>query len=199
MARIVVLQEIQANLSRVRRSLEPVGHLVIGFSSQPVAIAYLKDEKVDLIISAVHLYEGNVFDFLKWSRSHPTNRLTPFIFFCAEPTEFGKHVFGAVKTAGELLGASKYILMDTFDSIKFRWEIAEVLSFSQPGRESAQEQGLNLGPGVKAPQDARHQVNPCWQIQNFSVTDADETKDTNDRRSDGASRTMPGKEYQDQN
>lgn len=128
MARIVVLQEMQANMNRVRRSLEPIGHVVIGFSSQSVAMAFLKDEKVDLIISAVHLDEGNVFDFLKWARSYPTNQTTPFIFFCAEPTQFGKHVFGAVKSAGELLGVSKYILMETFDTIQFRCEVAKLLA-----------------------------------------------------------------------
>lgn len=132
MAKIVVLQEISSNMKRVQTSLEPVGHTVVGFSSQAEAIDYLRKERVDLIISAVHLINGNVFDFLKWSKSYPTNQATPFIFFCAEPTEFAKHVSGGVKCAGELLGASKYIMMDKFDVIQFRSEIARLLLDDSP-------------------------------------------------------------------
>lgn len=165
MARIVVLQEIESNMRRVRKSLEPVGHVVIGFSSQPRAISYLKKEKVDIIISAVHLVEGNVFDFLKWSRSHPTNQATPFVFFCAEPTTFGRHVFGAVKTAGELLGATQYILMDTFDSIQFRYQISKLLAedVSQQRAEALQM----FDPQTRDLPSSAISVNPVgsWQIQ----------------------------------
>lgn len=190
MARIVVLQEIQANMKRVRRSLEPIGHQVIGFSSQPVAVAYLKDEKVDLIISAVHLDEGNVFDFLKWSRSHPTNQTTPFVFFCAEPTEFGKHVFGAVKTAGELLGVSKYILMDTFDTIQFRCEIAKLLALN-PSVSQQKREWLNVSPALKIAAEARQQVNPSWQMQDL-LADSDK-KSTKTKSSSGAADASPRK------
>jgi response regulator RpfG family c-di-GMP phosphodiesterase len=157
MARIVVVQEIQANMRRVRHSLEPIGHVVIGFSSQRVAIAYLKEEKVDMIISAVHLLEGDVFDFLKWSRSHPTNQSTPFVFFFAEPTYFGRHVFGAVKSAGELLGVSKYILMDSFDAIQFRSEVAKLLApSSASSKNSVQERKVDGSRNLKiADQSAR--------------------------------------------
>lgn len=193
MARIVVLQEIQANMKRVRRSLEPIGHVVIGFSSQPVAVAFLKDEKVDLIISAVHLDEGNVFDFLKWSRSYPTNQSTPFMFFCAEPTEYGKHVFGAVKTAGELLGVSKYILMDTFDTIQFRHEVAKLLALNLSSVPAAPENQTKR----KAVQILKTQDCAVWQLQN--LTSVDPLPGNLDGGGDGAREPLKkDREYQDQ-
>jgi CheY-like chemotaxis protein len=185
MARIVVLQEIQANMKRVRRSLEPVGHLVIGFSSQPVAVSFLKNEKVDLIISAVHLDEGNVFDFLKWSRSYPTNQSTPFVFFCAEPNQYGKHVFGAVKSAGELLGVSKYILMETFDTIQFRCEVAKLLALSTPATPAGQEDGSKRkAVTVSRPQERK----ASWLVQDLSIV--------NPRPRDES--IIKDREYQDQ-
>jgi CheY-like chemotaxis protein len=194
MARIVVLQEIQANMKRVRRSLEPIGHVVIGFSSQPVAVAFLKNEKVDLIISAVHLDEGNVFDFLKWARSYPTNQSTPFIFFCAEPTQFGKHVFGAVKSAGELLGVSKYILMDTFDTIQFRCEVAKLLALS-PASAILQQDGNGSKtirvPKIKAPDRS------AWQLQDFSAVNPGPGNSDGDC-ADSVERFIKDRKYQDQ-
>lgn len=194
MARIVVLQEIQANMTRVRRSLEPIGHVVIGFSSQPVAVAFLKDEKVDLIISAVHLDEGNVFDFLKWARSYPTNQTTPFIFFCAEPTQFGKHVFGAVKSAGELLGVSKYILMETFDTIQFRCEVAKLLAL-KPASPVLQQDGS--GSKTIKVQKIKASDRSAWQLQDFSAVH----RTPGDSNGDGAGSVeclIKDREYQDQ-
>lgn len=193
MARIVVLQEIQANMKRVRRSLEPIGHAVIGFSSQTGAVAFLKEEKVDLIISAVHLDEGNVFDFLKWSRAYPTNQSTPFMFFCAEPTQYGKHVFGAVKTAGELLGVSKYILMDTFDTIQFRCEVAKLLSLNSPVAAAPRQDWM---PRKIAKLLRSQQNNMAWQLQDLPTVNPRPRSNNGD----GASpeHLIKDREYQDQ-
>lgn len=194
MARIVVLQEIQANMKRVRRSLEPIGHVVIGFSSQPVAVDFLKDERVDLIISAVHLDEGNVFDFLKWSRTYPTNQSTPFMFFCAEPTEYGKHVFGAVKTAGELLGVSKYILMDTFDTIQFRCEVAKLLALNPQVVPTASE-SPNKRSRVKIPKPKQSRT--AWKLQDLTI--ANLTPGNSDGDGDAAREFLSkDRGYQDQ-
>lgn len=195
MARIVVLQEIQANMKRVRRSLEPVGHVVIGFSSQPVAVSFLKNEKVDLIISAVHLDEGNVFDFLKWSRSYPTNQSTPFVFFCAEPNQYGKHVFGAVKSAGELLGVSKYILMETFDTIQFRCEIAKLLALSTPATPARQEDGnKRKAVNVSRPQERK----ASWLVQDLSIVNPCPRDNDYEGSSVRAESIIKDREYQDQ-
>jgi CheY-like chemotaxis protein len=131
MARILVLQEIQENVSRVRKSLEPAGHEILPFASKAKAIQFLRKDRVDMIISAIHLVDGNVFDFLLSVKRDPRNATAPFIFFCAEPTVFSKHVSSGVRTAAQVLGASRYIMMERFDSIDFRHQISELLSESR--------------------------------------------------------------------
>lgn len=183
-------------MRRVRRSLEPIGHVVIGFSSQPVAVAFLKNEKVDLIISAVHLDEGNVFDFLKWARSYPTNQTTPFIFFCAEPTQFGKHVFGAVKSAGELLGVSKYILMETFDTIQFRCEVAKLLALKPAASPVLQQDGSG-SKTIKVPK-IKASDRSVWQLQDFSAVHRSPGDSNGDGAGGSVERFIEDREYQDQ-
>jgi CheY-like chemotaxis protein len=97
-----------------------------------MAMHFLEQNRADLIISAVHLLEGNVFDFLRWTKSDANLRGIPFVFFCAEPTELSRYVSNAVKHAAQILGASRYIAMETFDASEFHAVIADVLDSAVP-------------------------------------------------------------------
>jgi response regulator RpfG family c-di-GMP phosphodiesterase len=130
MARIVVVHEIAANHERVLRSLPE--HEILPFGQIDQAMHFLEQNRADLIISAVHLLEGNVFDFLRWTKSDANLRGIPFVFFCAEPTELSRYVSNAVKHAAQILGASRYIAMDTFDAAEFHAVITEVLDSDAP-------------------------------------------------------------------
>jgi CheY-like chemotaxis protein len=130
MARIVVIHEIAANHKRVRESLPE--HEILAFKKISSAMRFLERNRVDLIISAVHLLDGNVFDLLHWAKADANLRGIPFVFFCAEPSELAKYVSGAVKSAAQILGASRYIAMDTFDADAFRAAIQEVLESDVP-------------------------------------------------------------------
>ncbi len=130
MARIVVVHEIAANHERVTRSLPE--HEILPFRQIDQAMHFLEQNRADLIISAVHLLEGNVFDFLRWAKSHANLRGIPFVFFCAEPTELSRYVSIAVKHAAQILGASRYIAMDTFDASEFHAVITDVLDSDVP-------------------------------------------------------------------
>lgn len=132
MAKILVIHELQSNTERVKTSLEPLGHEVISVTALDQARDVLGHVAVDLVISAVHFKEGNVFEFLKWVRAEGGIIPSRFVFFCAEPTLFAKHVSGAIQTAGELLGASKYIMMDEFDMEEFRRQIKDTLDECSP-------------------------------------------------------------------
>ncbi len=118
--RVLVLQEIEANAERIKLSLKDCQSEIVCFSSQPEAMKYLIHTSVDLIISAVHLQSGNVFDFLKWVKADPVNQHAAFIFFCAEPNQVAKYVWPAVQTAAHVLGAERFIAMDAFDETVLR-------------------------------------------------------------------------------
>jgi CheY-like chemotaxis protein len=140
MARIVVIHEIARNHKRVRESLPE--HEILAFKQLPSATRFLEKNSADLIISAVHLTEGNVFDFLHWVKADSRLCSIPFVFFCAEPTELAKYVSGAVKSAAQILGASRYMAMDIFDEAAFRATIQEVLESEVPTITARQLQAL---------------------------------------------------------
>jgi CheY-like chemotaxis protein len=129
-ARIVVIPEIPANHRRVRESLAE--HEILAFQKLHQAMRFINRNPVDLVISAVHLVDGNVFDFLHWMKADNNLRTIPVVFFCAEPTELARYVSGAVKSAALILGASGYIAMDEFDSVAFREVITEILGQEAP-------------------------------------------------------------------
>lgn len=130
--RILVLQEIEGNADKIKDCLQSPSNQITVFHSQPEAMQFLNSSQVDLIITAVHLQSGNVFDFLKWVKGDPINRDAKFVFFCAEPTEVARYVWPAVQTAAITLGADKYIAMECFDENKLRSELEEVLARNKP-------------------------------------------------------------------
>ncbi|HEY9717811.1 MAG TPA: response regulator [Trichormus sp.] len=133
--RILVLQEIEGNRERIHLALDPLGFEIISFNSQPRALEYLVSNQVDMIISAVHLQSGNVFDFLKWVKGDSLNNTAKFVFFCAEPTELAKYVWPAVQTAALTLGADRYIAMESFNEHELRQSLADVIAKHNRKRE----------------------------------------------------------------
>ena len=98
-ARILALNEdINGEASRqICDSLRRSGHRVIQSLSFAIAIDVLKTERVDLIISDVHLQNGgSVFDFLRWVKGNSLTKDTPFVLFSLKPTPVAKYVEDAV-------------------------------------------------------------------------------------------------------
>jgi len=143
-ARILALNEdIDGEASRqICDSLGRSGHRVIQSKSFALAIDVLKTERVDLIISDVHLQNGgSVFDFLRWVKGNPLTKDTPFVLFSLKPTAVAKYVEDAVRACARVLGASMYITMEPFDTDKFRKLIDSLLP--------ADEQLIELSPRGK--------------------------------------------------
>lgn len=126
MAKILVLQEIKNNSIRLHEALPE--HEIIDFNRATEAMNYLRAAPVDMIISAVHLDESNVFDFLQWVKGDPNHRDIPFVFFCAEPTEVARYVSSAIISAARVLGATKYITMQKFDREILRQQVNSILN-----------------------------------------------------------------------
>lgn len=125
MAKILVVQEIRKNSVRLHDALPE--HEILDFDRATEAMNYLRSSAVDMIISAVHLDESNVFDFLQWVKGDPNHRDVPFVFFCAEPTEVARYVSAAIISAARVLGATKYITMKEFDRDALRKQVNSIL------------------------------------------------------------------------
>lgn len=125
---IIALMENHQCATKVRACLIEAGHSLRVVDSYAKAIVILNDYQFDLIISDVHLENGgNVFDFLKWTKSRPLLCQIPFVLLSIEPTARAKYMEDGIRTAARTLGATKYISLAHFDAAKLYSELAELL------------------------------------------------------------------------
>jgi CheY-like chemotaxis protein len=128
MARILVVQDVPANIVDLKMSLEPRGHELFVAESIESAKTLLRASLFDMVICGVHLENGTVFDLLKYVKENPDRRMMPFIFFCCSPKEIARYVSDTVRSTAFLLGADKYITQETFDAPGLCREIESMLS-----------------------------------------------------------------------
>jgi DNA-binding NtrC family response regulator len=151
-SRILALIEESQNGSQVKGCLEHCGYDVIVVNSFAQALILLKFEKIDLVISDVHLENGgNVFDFLKAVKNNHRLGGVPFVMFSFKPSPIAKYLADGVRTAMRCLGAIKYIEMETFAEAAFVEQIKSLLQsrqsvpFRQSVRDTRQERVLITG------------------------------------------------------
>jgi CheY-like chemotaxis protein len=141
---ILALNENDDMSRAVVHSLGKSGHDVILAGTFGDAIVILNSpRKIDLVISDVHLENGgNVFDFLRWVKDHSPNIAIPFVLLSCKPSPLAKHLEDALRTSARLLGASKYISMNTFDSDDFCEQIDSLLEEVRPYSTTASKASL---------------------------------------------------------
>jgi CheY-like chemotaxis protein len=129
---ILALLEDDRHAVQVIESLMHSGHEVTTFNCSVDARQALFRENFDIVISDVHLENGSsVYHFLRWVKKESPARHTPFILFSCNPTATAKHVEDGVRTAARMLGATKFIRMDTFDAANFCAQIDDLLDDDQ--------------------------------------------------------------------
>lgn len=141
-ALILGLLEESEEADQVVASLKQSGHLVHVVDTFTEAMKVVsQSEKIDLIISDVHLQNGGtVFDFLKWVRRNPETKSVPFVLLSFEPAPLAKYLDDSLKTTARLLGATKYIAMDEFEEKDFCTQIDSLLPRSDRIRQLATKQ-----------------------------------------------------------
>lgn len=128
-SKVLVLFESEVGSRPVVECLSLAGYFVIVSRNYSEAMAIVKSQPVDLIISDVHLENGgSVFDFLSWIRHNQLTKNTPFVLFSLEPTAMAKVVEHGVKIAARALKASKFISMEIFDGEELCQQIVSILS-----------------------------------------------------------------------
>lgn len=85
-------------------------------------------DHVDLIISAVHLEEESVFEFLnKVKAPQSVHKDVAFVMLCMEPNPLASVINKSTELAGKLMGADRYLYMPEFDANRLIVEIADLL------------------------------------------------------------------------
>jgi CheY-like chemotaxis protein len=142
---ILALLEEHRNSDQVRTCLEDCGYKVFVVDNFVNAIAVLNTQKIDLIVSDVHLENGgNVFDFLRRVKSGQRTSAIPFVLFSCQPTHMAKYLADGVRTASRYLGAVKYIEMETFDAAEFRMHINSLM----PPEKQSIDKDSQLARGI---------------------------------------------------
>lgn len=150
---IMALLEHPERVTQVTECLVVQGHHELCVvSTFERAKATLKNHVFDLIISDVHLENGgSVFDFLRWSKSHPRLHTVPFVLLSVAPSEPAKYLTDGVRTAARALGAAKYITMDVFSADVLIAELSELLSNESVGEAALDhDDGNGRTPSVPA-------------------------------------------------
>ncbi len=115
--RILTLENPE-NIDKLKEAWKSAGHQVVPVLTIAQAMAFLDSrDHVDLIISAVHLEEESVFEFLQRVKAPDSmHKDVAFVMLCMEPTPLASIVNKSTALAGKLLGADKYVYMPDFDA-----------------------------------------------------------------------------------
>jgi CheY-like chemotaxis protein len=133
--RILTLENPE-NIEKLKAVCKTAGHEVVPVLTVREAMKFLDSkDHVDVIISAVHLANESVFDFLQRVKARDSeHREVRFLMLCVEPSMLAMNFDGCTQRAGELLGADKYILMPEFDADRLMEEV-ELLLPPIPSKE----------------------------------------------------------------
>ena len=121
--------ENEANINELKEACKSAGHQVVPVLSIRQAMEFLDlKDHVDIIISATHLQNESVFDFLRRVKSPESmHRNVPFVMLSLEPGGLARATSGMVEAVAELLGADHYILMPVFDPVLLLQEVEPLL------------------------------------------------------------------------
>ncbi|MFA7339956.1 MAG: hypothetical protein WC028_24475 [Candidatus Obscuribacterales bacterium] len=134
--RILALENPE-NIDKLKEAWKSAGHQVVPVLTISQAMAFLDSrDHVDLIISAVHLEEESVFEFLQRIKAPDSmHKDVAFVMLCMEPNTLAPAINKSTELAGKLLGADKYIYMQEFDAELLIAEV-EPLLLNVPMKET---------------------------------------------------------------
>ncbi|MDP3507209.1 MAG: hypothetical protein Q8T09_04390 [Candidatus Melainabacteria bacterium] len=115
--RILALENPE-NIDKLKEAWKSAGHQVVPVLTIAQAMAFLDSrDHVDLIISAVHLEDESVFEFLQRIKAPDSlHKDVSFVMLCMEPNPLASAINKSTELAGKLLGADKYVYMQEFDA-----------------------------------------------------------------------------------
>ncbi|MBX3150315.1 MAG: hypothetical protein K2Z81_09220 [Cyanobacteria bacterium] len=133
--RILALDTLE-HIDLLRISAQAAGHEVVAVTRIAEAMHFLNTkDHVDVVVSAVHLEQESVFDFLKEMKKSPLHKDVPFMMLCSEPGEFAMAVNRSVQSAATVMGVDKYLTMPEYDVHRLMKEIVAMIPDRPPSKE----------------------------------------------------------------
>lgn len=137
--RILALDEPD-RIAELTFACKALGHEVVPVLTIKEGMEFMdRQDHVDVIVSAVHLEHESVFDFLRLVKSSQDHKDVPFMLVCAEPTQLATFVNDVVAKSAKVLGAAKYLVMDTYNVHQLMKEINALLPDTTPKKDRSDE------------------------------------------------------------
>lgn len=127
--KILTLKDRPEYALALKDLIEPHGYEVLVVHTIEEACLTLHREAVNMVIVAVHLHEGNVFDFLRTVRADPNpaiNKL-PIICLNLNPRLHTRFLNESLEISAKALGANKFITMQPYDAATLWAQIKQML------------------------------------------------------------------------
>jgi len=138
--RIMVL-DTPDHIEALTLACELDGHQVVPVTSIASGMRFLDTkDRIDIVISTIHLEEESVFDFFRVLRSKPEHKDVKFMMICSSSTDFSLAVNDAIETAAQVMGVDKYLMMKNYDVTRLVKELEAMLPNRLPKRERMGEQ-----------------------------------------------------------
>jgi two-component system cell cycle response regulator len=127
--KILALKERPEYALALKNLIEPHGYMVLAVHSIKEALETLHREQVNMVIVAVHLQEGNVFDFIRAIRKDPDSRIRrlPLVCLNLNPRLHAPYLNDSLETCAKALGADRFITMESYDAARLWAEIKTML------------------------------------------------------------------------
>lgn len=127
--KILALKDRPEYALALKDLIEPHGYHVLVVHTIEEALETLHSEAVNMIIVAVHLQEGNVFDFIRTVRADPnaTIKKLPLICVNLNPRLHARYLNDSLEISAKALGADKFITMQPYDAAVLWAQIKQML------------------------------------------------------------------------
>lgn len=133
--RILALDTVE-HIEILRVAAQLAGHEVVAVTRISEAMHFLDTkDHVDVVVSAVHLEQESVFDFLREMKRSPLHKDVPFMMLCSDPGDFALAINRSVETAASVMGVDKYLTMPKYDVVRLIKEITAMIPERPPSKE----------------------------------------------------------------
>lgn len=135
--RILVLDDMPQHIEALRMAAHEGGHEIISRRTVADAMMWLNTrDHVDVIVSATHLEDESVFEFLNKVKSNPCHNWVQFVMLSTNTSDLAIFLDETLRHTAKLLGADKYVVMREFCP----WRLLKEIEASFPAMPPQKEQ-----------------------------------------------------------
>jgi CheY-like chemotaxis protein len=127
--KILALKDRPEYALALKALIEPHGYEVLVVHTIEQAYETLRREPVNMVIIAVHLQDGNVFDFIRTVRADPNPdfKKLPLICLNLNPRLHAPYLNDSLEVSSKALGADRFITMEPYDAAILWAQIEQML------------------------------------------------------------------------